>query len=90
MKESDGEFHIVKSPNKQDVIIYKEPNEDESSEDENLLKMVAAEKKGSCKRKDMRIDFEEIGWSSWIIAPSSFDAFLSILLLGQEIYKLLQ
>ena len=37
--------------------------------------MDVADKKGSCKRKDMRIDFEEIGWSSWIIAPSSFDAF---------------
>ena len=37
--------------------------------------MDVADKKGSCKRKDMRIDFDEIGWSSWIIAPSSFDAF---------------
>ena len=37
--------------------------------------MDVADKKGSCKRKDMRIDFHEIGWSSWIIAPSSFDAF---------------
>ena len=47
----------------------------ETSDDETRLKMDAADKKGSCKRKDMRIDFDEIGWSSWIIAPSSFDAF---------------
>ena len=47
----------------------------ETSEEENRLKIDVADKKGSCKRKDMRIDFDEIGWSSWIIAPSSFDAF---------------
>jgi len=35
MKESDGEFHIVKSPNKPDVTIYKEVGEDESESEES-------------------------------------------------------
>jgi len=30
---------------------------------------------GSCKRKEMRIDFAEIRWDSWIIAPTGFDAY---------------
>ncbi|CAG5091133.1 Oidioi.mRNA.OKI2018_I69.PAR.g12873.t1.cds [Oikopleura dioica] len=32
-------------------------------------------KKRKCQRKSLHIDFNEIGWNSWIIEPKSFDAF---------------
>ncbi|XP_077439133.1 growth/differentiation factor 10 [Vanacampus margaritifer] len=28
-----------------------------------------------CSRKNLRVDFADIGWSEWIIAPKAFDAF---------------
>lgn len=29
----------------------------------------------TCKKKQLRVNFDEIGWSEWIIAPDFFDAF---------------
>ena len=29
----------------------------------------------SCSRRSLRVDFEEIGWSEWIISPKHFDAY---------------
>lgn len=29
----------------------------------------------ACGRKAMTVDFEEIGWSDWIIAPHSFESY---------------
>ena len=31
--------------------------------------------KTSCKRRSMYINFEEIGWKKWIIAPAGFEAY---------------
>ena len=28
-----------------------------------------------CGRRSLHIDFNEIGWSSWIIQPMNFDAY---------------
>ncbi|XP_027209325.2 bone morphogenetic protein 7 isoform X1 [Penaeus vannamei] len=28
-----------------------------------------------CQRQDMHVDFESIGWSSWIVAPEGYNAF---------------
>ncbi|MED6247811.1 hypothetical protein ATANTOWER_017450 [Ataeniobius toweri] len=28
-----------------------------------------------CSRKNLRVDFADIGWSEWVIAPLSFDAY---------------
>ncbi|KAK7073083.1 hypothetical protein SK128_016553 [Halocaridina rubra] len=28
-----------------------------------------------CERRDMMVDFASIGWSSWIVSPSSYNAF---------------
>ena len=39
--------------------------------------------KNSCKRKPLEVNFKDIGWDSWIIAPKSYDVrilFLSYLL----------
>ena len=37
-------------------------------------------KKGSrrspCHRHEMRVDFDEVGWSDWILAPKFYDAFV--------------
>ena len=30
---------------------------------------------GQCKRRRLMVDFADIGWSDWIISPSSFEAF---------------
>ena len=30
---------------------------------------------GTCKKKRLRVNFDEIGWSEWIIAPDYLDAF---------------
>ncbi|MBN3301109.1 BMP3 protein, partial [Amia calva] len=29
----------------------------------------------NCARRYLKVDFEDIGWSEWIISPTSFDAF---------------
>jgi Transforming growth factor beta like domain len=31
--------------------------------------------RGSCRRHELYVSFEEIGWSSWIISPKGFQAF---------------
>ena len=36
---------------------------------------VARQSKVSCKRRSMYINFEEIGWKEWKIAPLGFDAY---------------
>ncbi|XP_038152404.1 growth/differentiation factor 10 [Cyprinodon tularosa] len=28
-----------------------------------------------CSRRNLRVDFADIGWSEWVIAPTSFDAY---------------
>lgn len=28
-----------------------------------------------CSRRNLRVDFEDIGWSEWIVAPKAFDAY---------------
>ncbi|KAF7645419.1 hypothetical protein LDENG_00204840 [Lucifuga dentata] len=28
-----------------------------------------------CSRRNLRVDFADIGWSEWVIAPTAFDAF---------------
>ncbi|KAM6956346.1 growth/differentiation factor 10 [Aplochiton taeniatus] len=28
-----------------------------------------------CSRRSMRVDFADIGWSEWVLAPASFDAY---------------
>lgn len=28
-----------------------------------------------CSRRNLRVDFEDIGWSEWVIAPKAFDAY---------------
>lgn len=28
-----------------------------------------------CSRRDLRVDFADIGWSEWVIAPKAFDAY---------------
>uniref|UniRef100_A0A8D0DRJ9 Bone morphotic protein 10 n=1 Tax=Salvator merianae TaxID=96440 RepID=A0A8D0DRJ9_SALMN len=32
-------------------------------------------KGGNCKKTSLHVDFKEIGWDSWIIAPPGYDAF---------------
>lgn len=29
----------------------------------------------SCSRRNLRVDFADIGWSDWVIAPKAFDAY---------------
>lgn len=29
----------------------------------------------SCSRRNLRVDFADIGWSEWVIAPKAFDAY---------------
>lgn len=29
----------------------------------------------SCSRRNLRVDFADIGWSEWVIAPEAFDAY---------------
>ncbi|XP_066947738.1 bone morphogenetic protein 10-like [Macrobrachium rosenbergii] len=31
--------------------------------------------KNSCKRKPLKVDFKDIGWDKWIIAPPSYEAY---------------
>ncbi|XP_047494148.1 bone morphogenetic protein 10-like isoform X1 [Penaeus chinensis] len=31
--------------------------------------------KNACKRKPLKVDFEDIGWHKWIIAPPSYEAY---------------
>uniref|UniRef100_A0A3P9JZ27 Growth/differentiation factor 10 n=1 Tax=Oryzias latipes TaxID=8090 RepID=A0A3P9JZ27_ORYLA len=31
--------------------------------------------KGSCSRRNLRVDFADIGWSEWVIAPKAFEAY---------------
>ncbi|KAG7248332.1 hypothetical protein CRUP_012673, partial [Coryphaenoides rupestris] len=30
---------------------------------------------GGCSRKNLRVDFADIGWSEWVIAPKAFEAY---------------
>lgn len=31
--------------------------------------------RGGCSRRSLRVDFADIGWSEWVIAPKAFDAY---------------
>lgn len=35
-------------------------------------------RRNSCKRQSMLVDFEEVGWSGWIMAPHSYDAYVCV------------
>ena len=30
---------------------------------------------GGCSRKNLRVDFADIGWSEWVVAPKAFEAY---------------
>ena len=33
-------------------------------------------KRGMCERKDLNVDFEQMGWGQWIVYPKRFNAFM--------------
>ncbi|CAL8284052.1 unnamed protein product [Arctogadus glacialis] len=35
----------------------------------------AAAAHGGCSRKNLRVDFADIGWSEWVVAPKAFEAY---------------
>ncbi|CAL8366397.1 unnamed protein product [Gadus morhua 'NCC'] len=35
----------------------------------------AAAAHGGCSRKNLRVDFADIGWSEWVVAPEAFEAY---------------
>lgn len=32
-------------------------------------------RRGGCSRRSLRVDFADIGWSEWVLAPAAFDAY---------------
>ncbi|CAL1578036.1 unnamed protein product [Knipowitschia caucasica] len=41
----------------------------------------------SCSRRNLRVDFDDIGWSEWVIAPKAFEAYYCVGACGFPISK---
>ncbi|XP_069000845.1 growth/differentiation factor 10 [Embiotoca jacksoni] len=67
----DGKKHQKGSANTQSPVL---------SFDEQTMRKARRRQWGStqhlgCSRRNLRVDFADIGWSEWVIAPKAFDAY---------------
>ncbi|VDL62586.1 unnamed protein product [Nippostrongylus brasiliensis] len=44
------------------------------SNDVRVVLLGAEEKKAMCQKRGLAVDFKELGWGRWVIAPASFEA----------------
>ena len=53
------------------MTLLRGADEDDSSDGQRST----AARDGTCRKKQLRVNFADIGWGEWIIAPDFFDAF---------------
>ncbi|KAL3876230.1 hypothetical protein ACJMK2_034100, partial [Sinanodonta woodiana] len=53
----------------------KKRQKDRKNKDKRALDFRFRKQRRSCARHEMYVDFDEIGWSGWIISPKGYNAF---------------
>ncbi|XP_030012625.1 growth/differentiation factor 10 [Sphaeramia orbicularis] len=69
-QRSDGKKHKA-SANPQSPVL----NFDEKTMRKARRRQWGETQHRSCSRRNLRVDFADIGWSEWVIAPKAFDAY---------------
>nr|XP_018900254.1 PREDICTED: protein decapentaplegic-like [Bemisia tabaci] len=65
------------------LFIYSDDGQNKRRRIEDLLsrrsrsteRAKGGKRRDLCKRRPMRIDFSDVGWSDWIVAPAGYDAY---------------
>lgn len=66
--QAKGRRPVQEGPSKPQVLSF----------DERIMKKARRRQWSeprACSRRYLRVDFADIGWSEWVLAPKSFDAY---------------
>ncbi|CAL1299360.1 unnamed protein product [Larinioides sclopetarius] len=71
---------VVKSHNSESLafqsVTINQKKRDSSEEGNMRSPRSAVPSYGDCARHELRVDFEKLGWSTWIISPKWYDAYV--------------